>query len=74
MTAAAPEALPFFLELARLVTPSGRERATADRCAAYLRELGLEVSEDDAGPKLNGDTGNLYARLEATADGTPIFL
>jgi tripeptide aminopeptidase len=73
-TAAAPEALPFFLELARLVTPSGRERATADRCAAYLRSLGLEVSEDDAGPRLGGDTGNLYARLEATAEGTSIFL
>ena len=48
-TATAPEALAFFLELAALVTPSGRERATADRCAAYLRDLGLEVDEDDAG-------------------------
>jgi len=73
-TASAPDALGFFLELARLVTPSGRERATADRCATYLRELGLEVVEDDAGAKIDGDTGNLYARLEPTADGTPIFL
>jgi tripeptide aminopeptidase len=72
-TATAPEALAFFLELARLVTPSGRERATADRCAAYLREFGIEVVEDDAGPRINGDTGNLYARLEPTAEGTPIF-
>ena len=73
-TTTAPEALAFFLELARLVTPSGRERATADRCAAYLRELGIEVVEDDAGPRIGGDTGNLYARLEPTAEGTPIFL
>jgi tripeptide aminopeptidase len=72
-TATAPEALAFFLELARLVTPSGRERATADRCAAYLRDLGVAVVEDDAGAKIDGDTGNLYARLEATAEGTPIF-
>jgi tripeptide aminopeptidase len=73
-TTTAPEALAFFLELARLVTPSGRERATADRCAAYLRELGIDVVEDDAGPRIGGDTGNLYARLEPTAEGTPIFL
>src|SRR5262249_56917009 len=63
-TAAAPEALAFFLELARLVTPSGRERATADSCAAYLLELGIEVVEDNAGAKIDGDTGNVYARLE----------
>lgn len=73
-TATAPEALALFLELAALVTPSGRERATADRCAAYLRDLGLEVDEDDAAARINGDTGNLYAHVPPTAPGTPIFL
>jgi tripeptide aminopeptidase len=74
-TRTAPDALAFFLELAALVTPSGRERATADRCAAYLRDLGLEVDEDEAGARLDGDTGNLYVQIPANAEGgTPIFL
>ena len=74
-TTTAPDALSLFLELAALVTPSGRERATADRCAAYLRGLGLEVDEDDAGSRIDGDTGNLYVRIPATVEGgTPIFL
>jgi tripeptide aminopeptidase len=73
-TRSAPDALGFFLELAALVTPSGRERATADRCAAYLRDLGLEVDEDDAGSRLDGDTGNLYVRIPPTVEGgTPVF-
>ena len=41
----------------------GEERPVADRLIAELRGLGLEVDEDDAGPKIGGDTGNLYCRL-----------
>ncbi len=74
-TATAPAALSLFLELAALVTPSRQERAAADRCAAYLRDLGLAVDEDDAGVRTGGDTGNLYAWAEPTAPGgVPIFL
>jgi tripeptide aminopeptidase len=72
-TTTAPTALDLFLELAAIVSPSQRERPTADRCAAYLRELGLAVDEDDAGPRTGGDTGNLYARIEPTTAGEPIF-
>jgi tripeptide aminopeptidase len=40
-----------------------------------LRDLGLAVNEDDAGPSIGSDTGNLYCRLDANgASGTPIFL
>lgn len=52
-----------FAELCRIESPSGRERACADRIAAELRALGLEVSEDDAGRALGGDCGNLLAEL-----------
>ena len=67
-------ALALFLDLARLVTPSGRERAAAEHCRAYLEALGLEVEEDGAGPQIGGDTGNLHVRIPATAPGTAIFL
>src|SRR5919106_1208749 len=68
--------LNLFLELCAIPSPSGRERAVADRVGAYLTELGLEWDEDDAAGRLDGDTGNLYCRLEATEGdgGTPIFL
>jgi tripeptide aminopeptidase len=66
--------LDLFLELCAIPSPSGRERAVADRVCAYLEDLGLEVEEDDAASRLDGDTGNLYSRLPATADGLPIFL
>jgi tripeptide aminopeptidase len=43
--------------------------------SAFLRDLGLAVDEDGAGPSIGSDIGNLYCRLEGTAGaGTPIFL
>jgi tripeptide aminopeptidase len=66
--------LDIFLELCALPSPSGKERVVADRVGAYLKELGLEWDEDDAGQRLGGDTGNLYSHLQGTASGTPIFL
>jgi len=63
-----------FTELAALPSPPGDERAVADRVAAYMRDLGLDVSEDDAGSRIGSNAGNLYARIEATDGGTPLFL
>jgi tripeptide aminopeptidase len=65
-----------FLELCALPSPSGRERAVTDRVTAYLTELGLEWDEDDAAPRLDGDTGNVYCRIPPTngEGGMPIFL
>ena len=65
-----------FLELCAMPSPSGSERAVADRVAAYLTDLGLEWDEDDAAPKLGGDAGNIYCRIPSTtgSSGTPIFL
>lgn len=67
------EALRLFLELAALRTPPGRERAAIDLCAAYLRGLGVEPVEDDAGSRIDGDAGNLLARFPATAPGRPLM-
>ena len=65
-----------FLELCAMPSPSGGERAVADRVAAYLTDLGLEWDEDDAAATLDGDTGNIYCRIPPTNGslGTPIFL
>jgi tripeptide aminopeptidase len=66
--------LDLFLELCAIPSPSGKERAVADRVGRYLADLGLEWDEDDAAARLGGDTGNLYCRLPATAEGTPVLL
>jgi tripeptide aminopeptidase len=65
-----------FLELCAIRSPSGNERAVADRVAAYLTDLGLEWDEDDAAGRLDGDTGNVYCRIAPSngGGGTPIFL
>jgi tripeptide aminopeptidase len=59
------QAVELFLELAALPTPPGEERAAADVVLRYLRDLDLAPDEDDF--------GNVYARLEPTADGTPLY-
>jgi tripeptide aminopeptidase len=71
----APDALSLFLELAALPSPSGEERAVADRVLDYLRALGLEASEDDAGPRIGSSMGNILCRIPPTngSGGTPIF-
>jgi tripeptide aminopeptidase len=53
------------LELAAIPSPPGDEDAVAAVAARYLRDLGLAVEEDAF--------GNLYAAVESTTDGTPLF-
>jgi tripeptide aminopeptidase len=55
-----------FLELARIPSPPGEEEAVSAVVERYLRDLGLDVERDPF--------GNLYARTEAAAPGTPLFL
>jgi len=68
------DVVSLFTELAALPSPPGEEREVADRVTAYMRDLGLDVSEDDAGERIGANAGNLYARVEATDGGTPLFL
>ena len=67
------DALSLFTELAAIPSPSGTERAVADRVYEELRALGLEPEVDDSGASVGSDCGNLYARIEPTNPGTPIF-
>jgi tripeptide aminopeptidase len=71
----APDVLSLFLDLAAIPSPPGEERAVADRVLEYLSALGLEADEDDAGPKVGSQIGNILARVEPTGDGgIPLFL
>jgi tripeptide aminopeptidase len=65
-----------FLDLCAMSSPSGHERAVADRVAAYLSGLGLEWDEDDSAGRLDGDAGTIYCRIPPTngTGGMPIFL
>lgn len=73
-TAAASPVLDLFLELCALPSPPGDERAVADTVLRYLGDLGLTPDEDDAGATIGSNTGNIYARLEPTGEGTPLFV
>jgi tripeptide aminopeptidase len=52
-----------FAALCRIESPSGSERECADWVAEELRGMGLDVEEDDAGPRVGSDAGNLFARI-----------
>jgi tripeptide aminopeptidase len=68
--------LDLFTELCAIPSPSGDERAVADRVTAELRGLGLTVEEDDTGPRIGSTAGNLHCRVPAAngGSGTPLFL
>ncbi len=59
-----------FAELCRIESPSGSERACAERVIAELRALGVEVHEDGAGAAAGSDCGNLLARMSAARPGS----
>jgi tripeptide aminopeptidase len=63
-----------FTDLAALPSPSGEERAVADRLLEELEAIGLAVDEDETGAVTGSNIGNLLCRLDATADdGIPLF-
>ena len=68
------EVLDLFVELAAVPSPSGEEREVADRVIRYLRDCGIETDEDDAGSAVGSTAGNVFARLEPTTAGEPLFL
>lgn len=61
--------LATFLDLVRVYSPSGREKAHAEIVAARLRAAGMDVRFDDTAAATGSDTGNLIATLPGTAPG-----
>ncbi len=65
--------LDTFLELCAIDAEPTRERAMADRLTVLLGELGFTVREDDAGARLGGNAGNLYATLPGAGPGETLL-
>lgn len=61
------------MELCMINSGSRTERLMADALRPKLEFLGFAVHEDEAGEKVGGDAGNLYARLPGTGDGAPLL-
>jgi tripeptide aminopeptidase len=66
--------LDLFVELAAVPSPPGEERAVADIVGRYMQDCGIAYDEDGAGAIVGSTIGNLYARLEPTAEGEPLLL
>lgn len=62
--------LATFLDLVRIDSPTGSEKACAAYCATKLELLGFTVRFDDSAEQTGSDTGNLIAELRGTAAGT----
>ncbi len=62
-----------FTRLCEIASPTGEERAVADEVARELRELGLEVAEDDAAGPARAGSGNLVARVPGRGEGWVAF-
>lgn len=58
------------LELVATGSASGQERAIADLLTVKLRTLGFTVTMDDAGEKLGGNCGNIFAWREGERSGS----
>lgn len=55
-----------FAAVCRIESPSGRERGVADWVTGELRGMGLEVDEDDCGPAVGSNSGNVLTRIPGT--------
>ncbi|MDX1582101.1 MAG: M20/M25/M40 family metallo-hydrolase [Thermoanaerobaculia bacterium] len=67
--------LDHLLELVQIDSESFEEKEVADKLADEMRAIGGEVTIDDAGEKVGGNTGNVFVRFSATAENAePIFL
>jgi tripeptide aminopeptidase len=62
-----------FEELCRIASPTGEERGMADWITRELTALGLEVGEDDAGPAVGSNAGNLLARIAGRSERSLMF-
>jgi tripeptide aminopeptidase len=63
-----------FTELCRIDSPSGSERACAERVRAELAAVGIDVVEDATQSLTGSDVGNLLARIPARAQASRCLL
>lgn len=63
-----------FCELVQIDSLSGQERRFASVLQEKLEALGLSVHYDDAGEAIDGDTGNLWCRIDGNAPDLPTLM
>jgi len=63
-----------FLEMIAIDSVSGQEASFRDYISTRLAGLGFTGVEDDAGSRLNGDSGNLLFKLPGTMNRPPLLL
>lgn len=61
-----------FSELVAIDSPTFGERKVADYLKKKLDEFGIPVFEDDAGEHMNGNCGNLFARIPGDESLEPL--
>lgn len=62
-----------FLKYVQIDSPTKYEREFADYLMKEMKEIGLEVSMDDAGAKAGSNSGNLIGRLKGNTEGETIL-
>lgn len=62
-----------FMDYVRISSPTKQEGKFAEFISKELEALGMEVTIDDAGPKVGSDTGNVIAKLKGNAPGETIL-
>lgn len=68
------ELVDLFVRLASIRSPSREEREMADSVAAFVRDAGFTVEEDDSAPVSGCACGNLIVRVPGRGEGTPVAL
>lgn len=63
-----------FCELVRIDAESGEEAELANAVAGKLRDLGFDVTQDDAGSQFGGNAGNVIGRLPGAPGRERILL
>ena len=62
-----------FKSMVALDSPSHDERLVCEFIKSYLKSIGVEAFEDNAGEKSGGTTGNLYAYIEGDSSLSPLL-
>ncbi|GAB6098996.1 M20/M25/M40 family metallo-hydrolase [Halanaerocella petrolearia] len=63
-----------FKELVQIDSVSKEEGDIADYLVKLLTELGLDVTQDDTGEKVDSETGNIIAKLPGNSDKPALLL
>ena len=62
-----------FTSMVALDSPSYDERLVCEYIKDYLKSLGIEAHEDNAGDVIGGTTGNLVAYFDGNIDAEPVI-